>query len=140
VHEALWDRVGDVQCDAGGCFDKVFARAGSRAIEVGCWMQVRRYFVEALEGADLRAAIPLREIKALYKVERKAIEAGAGPQERLSLRAEKSRPVSVVAFLEDVIRAVRRQHGDHMAPLVDADRPPYPEPSYFSPADDDAPL
>ncbi len=48
--------------------------------------------------------------------------------------------LSVVAFLEDVIRAVWRQHGDHMATLIDADRPPYPEPSYFPPADDDAPF
>ncbi len=93
VHEALWDRVGYVQCDAGGCFDEVFARAGSRAIEVGCWMHARRYFVEALDSGDLRAAIPLKEIKSLYKVERQATDAGAGPEERLSLRQEKSRPV-----------------------------------------------
>jgi transposase len=92
VHEMLWDRVGYVQCDAGGCFDEVFARAGSRALEVGCWMHARRYFVEALDSGDLRAAIPLKQIKALYAVERRATEARAGPDERLAMRHDRSRP------------------------------------------------
>jgi hypothetical protein len=45
--------------------------------------------------------------------------------------------LSVVAFLEDVIRAVWRQHGDHMATLIDPDHPLDPEPSSSPPADDD---
>jgi uncharacterized protein YktA (UPF0223 family) len=48
--------------------------------------------------------------------------------------------LSVVDFFEDVIRAVWRQHGDAMAPLVDAYRPPDTEPSSIPPDDDDVPF
>lgn len=48
--------------------------------------------------------------------------------------------LSVVAFLEDVIRAVWRQHGDHMAPLVATYRPPDTEPTSIPPDDDGVPF
>jgi hypothetical protein len=48
--------------------------------------------------------------------------------------------LSMVAFLEDVIRAIWREHGDHMAPLLDPDRGLEPDHSSSSPLDDDMPF
>jgi hypothetical protein len=48
--------------------------------------------------------------------------------------------LSVVAFFEDVIRAIWRQHGDRMAPLLDPDRRLEPDPSSSAPRDDDMPF
>lgn len=48
--------------------------------------------------------------------------------------------LSVVAFLEDVIRAIWRQHGDHMAHLLNPDREPQPELRPSSPIDEDLPF
>jgi len=46
--------------------------------------------------------------------------------------------ISVVAFLEDVIRAIWRQHGDDMAHLLNPNRDPEPD-HHGSPLFDDQP-
>ncbi|HID44933.1 MAG TPA: IS66 family transposase [Chromatiaceae bacterium] len=89
----LEDREGYIQCDAAGCYDALFEGDDAKATEVGCWMHARRYYVRALDAGDLRAAIPLKLIKKLYKIERKAAKARASPEELLEIRREKSKPL-----------------------------------------------
>jgi hypothetical protein len=85
-------------------YDGLFTMPGSKAIEVGCWMHARRKFIEALDGGDVRAAIPVKWIKGLYKVERRATAARASPEERLALRLERSKPIrdELGAWVEQV--------------------------------------
>jgi len=91
--EFLEEREGYIQCDAAGCYDELFAKPNARVTEVGCWMHGRRYFVRALDAGDLRAAIALKLIKRLYKVERKASKARASPDQLLEMRRERSKPI-----------------------------------------------
>lgn len=100
----LASREGYIQADAAQVYDGLFTRPGSKAIEVGCWMHARRKFVEALDAGDVRAAIALKWIKKLYKVERRATAARASPEERLTLRRSRSKPVldELGAWLEHV--------------------------------------
>jgi len=91
--EILKDRVGYVCADAAGVYDGVFSKPSSQAIELGCWMHARRYFKKALEAGDLRAAIALKYIKRLYKIERQATRMGADAKRRGRLRQKKSKPV-----------------------------------------------
>jgi hypothetical protein len=86
-------RVGWLQADGYAGFDQLFKRPGATAIEVGCMAHVRRRFVEALEGGDLRAAIPVEKIRKLYRVERAARESGLDPPATRALRLEESKPV-----------------------------------------------
>lgn len=91
--EVLKDRVGYICADAAGVYDGVFLRIGSSAIELGCWMHCRRYFQKALEAGDLRAAIPLKYIKRMYKIEAQATRRGADPKRRGRMRQKKTKPV-----------------------------------------------
>mgnify|MGYP006306056735 FL=1 len=56
-------------------------------------MHARRYFVEALDGGDLRAAIAVKLIKKMYEVEAEATKARASPDERLAMRHERTSPL-----------------------------------------------
>ncbi len=58
-------------------------------------MHARRYFKKALDAGDLRAAIAIKYIKRLYKVERKAKTIGADAQRWGELRQKKSKPILV---------------------------------------------
>jgi len=87
----LMDREGPTQADAYKGYDWVFNRPGSKAIEIGCWAHARRYFVEALEGGDARAAVPLKWIQRLYILERKAKERGISPKQLSRLRNKMAR-------------------------------------------------
>ncbi|MCZ7681166.1 MAG: IS66 family transposase [Sandaracinaceae bacterium] len=91
--EYLKLREGYIQADAFPGYDTVFAAPGSRAIEVGCWMHGRRYYVTALDAGELLAAYPLKLIKGMYKVERDATEKGVSPEQRLEMRLERSGPL-----------------------------------------------
>ncbi|NJM54769.1 MAG: IS66 family transposase [Verrucomicrobiae bacterium] len=86
-------REGWLQADAYAGYDAIFKAPGSRAKEVGCWAHARRYFVEAKDGGDARAAVPLAIIAKLYKVERKAKLRGLKHEARRKLRAKHSRPL-----------------------------------------------
>jgi len=86
-------RVGWLQADGYAGFDQLFKRPGATAIEVACMAHVRRRFVEALEGGDLRAAIAVEKIRKLYRIERAAREAGLDPPATLALRLQESKPV-----------------------------------------------
>jgi len=75
-------------------YDKLFTRQGATAVEVGCWSHARRYFVEALEAGDTRAALPLSLMGRLFEVEREASEQQVDEAERLRRRDTLSRPVT----------------------------------------------
>ncbi len=87
----LRDREGWMQVDGYKGYQCVFALG--KAIEVGCMMHARRYFVRAFEGGDLRAAAPLELIRKMYRVEAASKEAGEWPHERLLRRQRETRPL-----------------------------------------------
>ena len=89
----LRGRSGYVQADADPKLDELFSQEGAEAIEVGCWMHGRRGYIQALDGGDLRATIPVEYIKKLYKVEKHAQLEGMEPDEIKKLRAEYSVPI-----------------------------------------------
>ena len=89
----LQARVGWLQADGYTGYDALFKGAAALAIEVGCWMHARRYFVKALDAGDMRAAWPIKQIKTLYEVEREANELNASPEQRFAMRQERSLPV-----------------------------------------------
>lgn len=82
-------RTGYVVADAATLFDKSFKRPD--LIEVGCNMHGRRYFSNALEAKDKRAAIPLSAFQALYDVEDTVRT--ATNERRLEERQKRSKPV-----------------------------------------------
>ena len=87
----LRDREGWMQVDAYKGYQCVLALG--KAIEVGCLMHARRYFVRAFEGRDLRAAEPLELIRRIYRIEAASKEAGEWPHERLLRRQRETRPL-----------------------------------------------
>lgn len=88
----LADRKGWFQADAYKGFDALFT-PDSALIEVGCWMHARRYWVEANEAGDTRAAIPLRLIQKLYSIETEADVADLDPDARKELRQRRAKPI-----------------------------------------------
>lgn len=87
----LGKRIGWMQVDAYKGYEQVFALG--TAVEVGCWMHARRYFVRAFDNKDLRAAKPLEWIRQMYAVERASREAGESHDERLARRQRDTRPI-----------------------------------------------
>ena len=76
-------RRGWLQADGTNLYDKLFKdRPGhtATALEVGCMMHARRYFVRALDAGDLRAAVALRMFQKLYQVEEEATARGLDPE------------------------------------------------------------
>lgn len=89
--EILGERIGWLQVDAYKGYEPIFAVG--RAIEVGCNMHCRRYFVRALEAKEVRAARPLQLYQQLYAIEAASREAGEGPDARLLRRQRDSKPI-----------------------------------------------
>lgn len=89
----LEKRVGYVQGDGYAGIDELFDRPDSTAIRVGCWAHGRRKVKEALDGGDLRAAVPLTFIQRLYEIERRATELALDPEGRRQFREEHAGPV-----------------------------------------------
>jgi transposase len=79
----LEDYLEYLQCDGYTAYDKV------RAMVVGCWAHVRRYFFDAQKTESARSAIALGYIRQLYKVEELAKDKSGA--ERLALRQEHSK-------------------------------------------------
>jgi transposase len=89
---------GYLQTDGYEAYNRVCAEQGLTA--VGCWAHVRRKFDEAIKAQQLRgpekrkkslAAIALKKIQALYRIERD-IKATA-TEERHRIRALRSKPL-----------------------------------------------
>jgi transposase len=87
--DLLKHRKGYTVADAATLFDKTFARPD--IIECGCNMHARRRFVEALEGGDNRASLPVSAFKVLYEIEDQIRDRNR--DERLAERQSKSAAV-----------------------------------------------
>ena len=88
----LAGRTGYVQADAANVFDRVFNGQVASAIEVGCWSHGRRKLAD-LRDTDCRVAYPLKLIARLYRVEHLADARGLAPDQRATLRRERSQPI-----------------------------------------------
>jgi len=84
---------GKLQADAYSVYDIFFVGDDATAIEVGCAMHARRYFVEALEAGFAVASCAIAWFRYLYKIEEYAKDIGADEEERLRIRQQKSAPV-----------------------------------------------
>ena len=91
---------GFIQCDDYKGYSSVFK--GSDGIErvlvpperrLGCMMHVRRRFHAACLGKHLAAAIPLKMIADIYKIEKRAKKEAFSPDERLELRQQEALPI-----------------------------------------------
>lgn len=82
---------GYLQTDGYGVYDKI---AQSKDItHLACMAHARREFEKALDNDKVRAGKALVFIQQLYAIEAQAREEGLGPQQRKTLRLEKSLPV-----------------------------------------------
>jgi transposase len=90
--EFLAGRTGYVQADAASVFDRLYNGQVASATEAGCWSHGRRRLV-ALRDTDCRVAYPLKLIARLYRIEHLADALQLSPDERASLRQERSQPV-----------------------------------------------
>jgi transposase len=91
---------GFIQCDDYKGYGSAIADPdGTKRILVppdrrlGCMMHVRRRFHRAYLGRHLAAAVPLKLIADIYRVEDEAKKLGLNPGERLALRQDKSMPL-----------------------------------------------
>lgn len=106
--ELLGERIGWLQVDAYKGYEPIFVIG--KAIEVGCNMHCRRYFVRAFEAKDLRAARPLQLYQQLYAIEAASREVGEGPDARLRRRQRDSKPIF------DELSAWSQQHAGAVRP------------------------
>lgn len=86
-------RRGWLQVDGYAGFDRLFKAQPPVVFEVGCWAHARRKYVEAMEGGDVRAAVPISIIAKLFAIEHQADAEGLDPDARRVLREEKSAAV-----------------------------------------------
>jgi transposase len=82
---------GYLQTDGYGAYDKIGKREG--VTHLNCWAHARREFDKAKDNDKERAEKALTYIQKLYAVEASARENNLTPQERKTLRLEKSLPV-----------------------------------------------
>jgi transposase len=97
---------GLMQADAYAGFNRLYEvnRKGGQIVEVACWAHARRKFFDLARISKAPIAIEAVErIDALFAIEREIN--GMTPQQRLTVRAERSRPF--VADLETWLRAQR---------------------------------
>ena len=80
---------GYVHADGYSSYDELFHRPG--VIEVGCWAHTRRHFDEAVSSRKIEATEIMASIGQLYKIEADGAE--LNPEQRLSVRQERSRPL-----------------------------------------------
>ena len=94
---------GYLQTDGYKGYDALTSGATGQAIRVGCFMHVRRYFVQAFRAGEHLAAVPLDLIQRLYRVERTSKELGEDAEARQRRRDAESRPLveELEAWLEE---------------------------------------
>ncbi len=83
---------GIVQCDGYSAYAS-FARKKDQLQLAGCWAHVRRKFFEARQQDPPVAGWLLRQIRQLYRLEKKLRRLHAGPDLRAAQRAHQARPV-----------------------------------------------
>lgn len=76
-------------------------------VRLGCWAHVRRGFYKAKRFQPAECIVILGLIQKLYRIERRAKEAGLGPEARVELRRQESRPV--LEMLKEAIQAAARR-------------------------------
>jgi transposase len=92
---------GVVQTDGYAGYD--FLDSAKDISHAGCWAHVRRKFTEAAKGAgkDRKAGsvdIALRYIRRIYEVEAEGRKVHCTPEQLLSMRQEKSKPILMDFF------------------------------------------
>jgi transposase len=101
----LAGRQGYLVVDAANVFDRCFNGRVADAVKVACWTHARRNFHDILE-TEPRAAIPLKLIADLYRVERLVPLKGLDNEAHLAERTSKS------ARIIDKLKAWRdKMHG-----------------------------
>jgi transposase len=98
---------GYLQTDAFAGYGALCAAPGG-ATEVGCWAHARRGFFDAKDLAPGFCMGVLKEIAALYAVEKDATERGLSHDERASLRDERSWPQLGILF--GLLESRRQEH------------------------------
>lgn len=92
---ALGSIIGDyrqlLQCDAYSAYGS-FAKGRGVSL-IGCWAHVRRKVHEALESTPFAAAVLLRQIQHLYRIEKELRDLKAGPNLRAAVRHAQSLPL-----------------------------------------------
>lgn len=84
---------GIIQCDGYAAYP-AFVKNHAQAIElVGCWAHARRNFFESKEHAPQQAGFILRQIAALYQIEKTLRESKCSPKMRAVVRGSRSRPI-----------------------------------------------
>jgi transposase len=91
ARELLGDYQGVVMADGYSAYEALRKRSGGFAL-AHCWSHVRREYLAA-EATHPQAAEALHLIGELYAVERLCTTGPPGDEERLLLRAERSRPI-----------------------------------------------
>ncbi len=81
---------GYLQTDGYGVYDKI--GAGEGVTHLGCWAHARREFHNARSNDGARAEMALVFIQSLYAIEAQAREEGLTPDQRKTLRLDKSLP------------------------------------------------
>jgi len=105
-HSMLKDFTGTIQTDGYSAYEQLAARANITAI--GCMAHARRYFKDALDQDEGRAEWMLKQIQALYKIEKQCREQGMSYQQRHALRLEQSQPIlhTMKAWLDENLTEV----------------------------------
>jgi transposase len=98
---------GTIQCDAYRAY-QTFAANREGITLAGCWAHARRKFYEALPVRD--AAGVLSRIAALYQIEARLRQRGAGPDERLFERQVHSLPLLLELYQQLESLAKGRNH------------------------------
>jgi hypothetical protein len=93
---------GVLQTDAYSGYNEVVRTGG--ITHVGCWAHARRGFYAAKGEAPEEARVILGAIQALYRIERRAKEAGLSPEGRAELRKAEATPVleTILALIQDL--------------------------------------
>lgn len=87
----LEGRTGWLQGDGYAGYKALYEREGG-PVEVACWMHARRYFKQALDFGDHRAARALEMIAELYQIEKISKELGETHEQRRARREQDSKP------------------------------------------------
>jgi transposase len=86
------DFKGTVQCDGYTAYAS-YARRKKHIQLAACWAHARRKFYEARDQDPLIVHWLLRQIRHLYRIERKLRTVKSGPRLRAAIRAHQSRPI-----------------------------------------------
>jgi transposase len=102
------DFCGTIQCDGYSAYP-AFAKSHPQPIELaGCWAHARRHFFEAREHAPQQAGFILRQIAALYHIEKGLRVKQCRAKLRSVARAAQSRPI--IDRIEKILLTWKTKH------------------------------